>query len=572
MDEWINTKRTDRNEDEMIKLSQIKLPLETICREVPAEYVKQGVIREKELSLVRSAAAGRLRVREDNMKDFRILRRSMDARKKYQMQYIYQVTFKLPHEDKVLKQYGKNDAVRVKETAETTGENVQKNGTGRIGNGMGLRPVIVGMGPAGIFAALELARQGLEPIVLERGCEVAKRQQKVSEFWDTGKLDDNCNVQFGEGGAGTFSDGKLNTLVKDPTGRGRRVMQIFVDHGAPSEILYLQKPHIGTDLLGEVVQNIRRHIIELGGEVRFETKLVRAVWENETLKEIVCEHSGRQETIPCDTLILATGHSARDTVTELYQSGLFMEAKPFAVGVRVEHPQEMIGQNQYGDFYTKLPAADYKLTYNTKEKRGVYSFCMCPGGYIVNASSEPGRLAVNGMSNHARDGRNANSAIVVTVDPSDFGGTDPLSGIAFQRKWEEAAYNTGQGKVPVQLFADFCANRKSTGIGAVIPSIRGQYALANVRETLPKFIGDSIEESFGYFDRRIHGFAREDAILAGIESRTSSPVRIRRDESLQSNIRGIYPCGEGAGYAGGITSAAMDGLRVAQEIIRCLES
>ena len=401
---------------------------------------------------------------------------------------------------------------------------------------------------------------------------MAKRQQKVSEFWDTGKLDENCNVQFGEGGAGTFSDGKLNTLVKDPTGRGRRVMQIFVDHGAPSEILYLQKPHIGTDLLGEVVQNIRRHIIELGGEVRFETKLVRAVWENETLKEIVCEHSGRQETIPCDTLILATGHSARDTVTELYQSGLFMEAKPFAVGVRVEHPQEMIGQNQYGDFYTKLPAADYKLTYNTKDKRGVYSFCMCPGGYIVNASSEPGRLAVNGMSNHARDGRNANSAIVVTVDPSDFGGTDPLSGIAFQRKWEEAAYNTGQGKVPVQLFADFCANRKSTGIGAVIPSIRGQYALANVRETLPKFIGDSIEESFGYFDRRIHGFAREDAILAGIESRTSSPVRIRRDESLQSNIRGIYPCGEGAGYAGGITSAAMDGLRVAQEIIRCLES
>ncbi len=376
----------------MIKLSQIKFPLETICREVPAEYVKQGVIREKELSLVRSAAAGRLRVREDNMKDFRILRRSMDARKKHQMQYIYQVTFKLPHEDKVLKQYGKNDAVRVKETAETTGENVQKNGTGRIGNGMGLHPVIVGMGPAGIFAALELARQGLEPIVLERGCEVAKRQQKVSEFWDTGKLDENCNVQFGEGGAGTFSDGKLNTLVKDPTGRGRRVMQIFVDHGAPSEILYLQKPHIGTDLLGEVVQNIRRHIIELGGEVRFETKLVRAVWENETLKEIVCEHSGRQETIPCDTLILATGHSARDTVTELYQSGLFMEAKPFAVGVRVEHPQEMIGQNQYGDFYTKLPAADYKLTYNTKDKRGVYSFCMCPGGYIVNASSEPGGL------------------------------------------------------------------------------------------------------------------------------------------------------------------------------------
>ena len=505
------------------------------------------------------------------MKEFQILRRSMDARKKHQMQYIYQVAFQIPHEEKVLRRYGKNDAVLWKGFGNGTARESGKKAVDIASvpdMGQRKRPVIVGMGPAGLFAALELAEHGVAPLVLERGCEVEKRQKKVSRFWDTGELDENCNVQFGEGGAGTFSDGKLNTLVKDPTGRGRKVMEIFVRFGAPEEILYLQRPHIGTDLLGQVVRNIREHIRELGGEVLFETQFLRAVWQEDTLKEIVYLRNGREEHLECDTLILATGHSARDTVKTLYDSGIFMEAKSFAVGVRVEHPQEMIGQNQYGDLYEKLPTADYKLTYNTGEKRGVYSFCMCPGGYIVNASSEKGRLAVNGMSNHARDGRNANSAIVVTVDPSDFGGRDPLAGIAFQRKWEEAAYKAGQGKIPVQLFGDFCAGRKSTGLGQVIPSIKGQYALANVRKVIPGFVGDAIEEGFGAFDRRIHGFAREDAVLAGIESRTSSPVRICRDESLQTNIRGIYPCGEGAGYAGGITSAAMDGIRVAESLVR----
>lgn len=552
----------------MIKLSQIKIPLERIFETVPEDLIKKGVIGDQEECMVREAVAKQLHISEDMIREMSILRRSMDARKKHRMQYIYQVVFRAEKEEKIIKRYGKNDAVLLKgHTQEDRPEKISLMQRKKEN-----KPVIVGMGPAGLFAALELAGKGLEPVILERGCSISKRREKVSDFWGTGELDENCNVQFGEGGAGTFSDGKLNTLVKDPTGRGRKVLKTFVEYGAPSEILYLHKPHIGTDLLGDVVRNIRNRIIELGGEVRFETTFEKAVWKNGKLTEIVFSQNGQRQRMPCDTLILATGHSARDTVTDLYQSGLYMEAKPFAVGVRVQHPQEMIGRNQYGDVYDMLPAADYKLTYNTVDKRGVYSFCMCPGGYVVNASSEKGRLAVNGMSDHARNGRNANSAIVVTVTPEDFGGKDALAGIAFQRKWEEAAFREGKGAIPVQLFGDFCKNRTSTGLGEVQPSIKGQYTLANVRKVIPEFVGNSIQEGIMYFERRIHGFAREDALMAGIESRTSSPVRICRDDSLQANIKGIYPCGEGAGYAGGITSAAMDGIRVAQMIITNIES
>ena len=552
----------------MIKLSQIKIPLEKIFGTVPEDLIKKGIIGDQEECLVREAVAKQLHISEDMIREMSILRRSMDARRKHRMQYIYQVVFRTEKEEKIIKRYGKNDAVLLKgHTQEDHQEKISPMQRKKEN-----KPVIVGMGPAGLFAALELAEKGLEPVIFERGCCISKRREKVSAFWDTGELDENCNVQFGEGGAGTFSDGKLNTLVKDPTGRGRKVLKTFVEYGAPSEILYLHKPHIGTDLLGDVVRNIRNRIIELGGEVRFETTFEKAVWKNGKLTEIVFSHNGQSQRMPCDTLILATGHSARDTVTDLYQSGLYMEAKPFAVGVRVQHPQEMIGRNQYGDVYDMLPAADYKLTYNTADKRGVYSFCMCPGGYVVNASSEKGRLAVNGMSDHARNGRNANSAIVVTVTPEDFGGKDALAGIAFQRKWEEEAFREGKGKIPVQLFGDFCKNRTSTGLGEVQPSIKGQYTLANVRKVIPEFAGNSIQEGIMYFERRIPGFAREDAIMAGIESRTSSPVRICRDDSLQANIKGIYPCGEGAGYAGGITSAAMDGIRVAQMIITNIES
>ncbi len=350
----------------------------------------------------------------------------------------------------------------------------------------------------------------------------------------------------------------------------------MAEHGAPSEILYLQKPHIGTDRLRNVVKALREEIIKLGGIIYFDTKLNGIVCNNNSINSVMvsknteCREQSTDIKLECTHLILAIGHSARDTFYQLNKDGIYIEPKPFAVGVRVEHPQEMIGYNQYGSLYKKLPVADYKLSYTTKAGRGVYSFCMCPGGYVVNSSSEYGYLAVNGMSNYERDGKNANSAIVVTVSPEDFGGHNALAGIEFQRKWEKEAYRQADGKIPVQLFGDFYNNVKSTSFGEIIPDIKGSYSLANVRKILPSFVGDSVAEGITAFEKRIKGYSREDAVISGIESRTSSPVRIKRDESLQSNIRGIYPCGEGAGYAGGITSAAADGIRVAEAIIRCI--
>lgn len=572
----------------MIHMSQVKVPVEVLLNKAPAELVKRGKIGKEETALVKQAAAKLLRIDLSEIKEFRINKKSMDARKKQQMHYTYHVTLTCSKEEKRVKRYGKND-VKWEDRAFTEKEsnkgqrlpesdivicnNNTDNGGLQKEYGMGTaadhrkRPVVVGFGPAGMFAALELARAGFEPLVIERGLTVEERQKEVDAFWSGAALNPECNVQFGEGGAGTFSDGKLNTLVKDVSGRNRQVLQTFVDFGAPSEILYLQKPHIGTDCLKGVVRAIREKIQSLGGTVLFGTKLEDIITEDGVLKEVVLGKDGKQQVVACSQLILATGHSARDTFYRLRNAGLFMEPKAFAVGVRIEHPQEMIGQNQYGAYYTKLPTADYKVTYQTKQGRGVYSFCMCPGGYVVNASSEEGRLAVNGMSYYNRDGINANSAIVVTVSPEDFGGTDALAGVEFQRKYEEAAFLQAKGKIPVQLFADFLNGQTSTSFGAVIPQMKGAYAFGNVREILPGILGDSIAEGVQAFGRRMKGYDREDAVLSGIESRTSSPVRMVRDETLQSNIRGLYPCGEGAGYAGGITSAAMDGIRVAQEII-----
>lgn len=555
----------------MIHMSQVKVPVKVLIKEAPEELVKRGIVGEKERKLVQRAAARLLRVESKEIKNLHIIRKSMDARKKQELFYIYQVEFQARQEKALLKRYGKNDGKWLPEPKGQREEKKRQRGEASVSFQQSaegkLSPIVVGFGPAGMFAALTLARAGLAPHVVERGQQVEERQQTVETFWKTGVLNPECNVQFGEGGAGTFSDGKLNTLVKDKSGRNGQVLRTFAHFGAPGEILYLQKPHIGTDILKDVVKNIREEIIRLGGSFSFETKLADIEMREGRLVSVVLECEGKEIHQPCRQLILATGHSARDTFFQLHARGIEMEPKPFAVGVRVEHPQDMIGSAQYGEYYTALPAADYKLTYQTDSGRGVYSFCMCPGGYVVNASSEKGGLAVNGMSNYAREGENANSAIIVTVTPEDFGQSGVLSGIAFQRKYEALAYQQGAGKIPVQLFGDFIRNQKSTSFGGYLPSMKGEYALANVRGILPKSVGDAIIEGMHAFGGRLKGFDREDTILSGIESRTSSPVRILRDASLQGNIQGVYPCGEGAGYAGGITSAAMDGIRVAEKII-----
>lgn len=428
------------------------------------------------------------------------------------------------------------------------------------------RPVIIGAGPAGLFAAYLLAKEGYQPLLLERGKKVEDRTKDVEAFWKTGKLDPGSNVQFGEGGAGTFSDGKLNTLVKDPIGRNQFVLETFVKFGAPEHILYESKPHIGTDVLAEVIAAMRNEIIRLGGEVRFETCMTGIQAEKGNLFAIATE---KGEVIETEVCILAPGHSARDTFEMLEKTELHMEPKAFAVGFRVEHPQHFINQTQYGDIYCdRLEAAPYKVTANLANGRGVYSFCMCPGGYVVNASSEQGRLAVNGMSYSDRGSQNANSAIIVSITPEDYDGTDALAGVRFQRALEEKAYHLADGKIPQQLFGDYCANRVSSSYGEFESETKGEHRFTNLRGLMSEDMEQSFMEGMHAFAGHLPGFDRADAILSGVESRTSSPLRINRDETFQSNIRGLYPCGEGAGYAGGITSAAMDGLKVAEAIIK----
>ena len=437
--------------------------------------------------------------------------------------------------------------------------------------------VIVGTGPAGLFCGYYLALHGYRPILLERGADVDTRKQNVEAFWRDGKLLPNSNVQFGEGGAGTFSDGKLNTLVKDKSGRNLEVLKTFVRFGAKESILYEAKPHIGTDVLSEVVKRMREEIIRLGGAVRFNCQMTDMLVEKDRITGVVING---QEKLACSQLVLAIGHSARDTFSMLYDKKLPMEAKAFAVGFRVEHSQELINISQYGLKQPgELGAAPYKVTAKTSVGRGVYSFCMCPGGYVVNASSEEGRLAVNGMSYSKRDGQNANSAIIVAVTPEDFGSGHPLAGIEFQRRLEQKAFEAGRGKIPVQSYGDFKAcvegqagqaaqeplEREKTS-AKLLPQCRGDYEWADLTGILPEECNQAFVEGMESFERQIQGFASPETILSGVESRTSSPVRIIRDDKLQATIRGVYPCGEGAGYAGGITSAAMDGIRVAEVI------
>lgn len=513
-------------------------------------------IQAEEKDLI-SAAAKALHVAPGRIQSLKIRKRSIDARKKPQIFYVYTVDVSVEKERAVLKKCRNSNVSIASDPIYAPAAVKIKKET--------KRPVIIGMGPAGLFCALFLARAGMRPLILERGADVLERQRAVECFWKTGILDERTNIQFGEGGAGTFSDGKLNTAVKDITGRNRYILETFVEFGAPSEILWMNKPHIGTDLLRDVIRNIRIEIERLGGEVRFFHQVTDLCISHGHLTGVTVNG---EKQIPCTTAVLAIGHSARDTFKMLEQRNISMTQKAFAVGVRVEHPQELIDLMQYGQpSGAVLPAADYKLTCQLADGRGVYSFCMCPGGYVVNASSEKNRLAVNGMSYHSRSGKNANSAIVVTVTSRDFGGSGVLAGMEFQRRLEELAWNAGNGKVPVQLFDDFCRNRKSTRIGDIIPCIKGAWDFGNLRSCFPEAIGHSIVCGMQAFGQKIPGFDRGDTVLSGVESRTSSPVRVERDKTLQSSVMGLYPCGEGAGYAGGITSAAMDGLKVAEMIL-----
>lgn len=525
----------------MIRISQIKLP---------AAHTKEQL--EQKIKKV---------LHNVPVQNYQIFKRSLDARKKDQISYVYTVDVEIEKEPEFLKR-NKKPGISKAVKNEYHIPVCKKEAP--------VRPVVIGMGPAGLFAALILAEAGLKPVLLERGKPVEERVKDVDAFWETGTLNPESNVQFGEGGAGTFSDGKLNTAVKDKFGRNRFVLETFVRHGAPEEILYDGKPHIGTDLLCKVVANMRMAIQEAGGTIRFESKVTDIQTEENRLSALVVNET---EVLPCETAVFAVGHSARDTFEMLYGKKLFMTPKSFAIGVRVEHPRQKIDESQYGKAARdgKLPTASYKLTYRASNGRSVYSFCMCPGGFVVNASSEQGRLTVNGMSNHDRMADNSNSAIIASITPEDFGTKHPLAGVEFQRKWEEKAYKAGNGRIPVQKLADFKKNRPSESFGTIYPNTKGKTSFANIRNCLPDEISEAIIESMDAFEKKIKGFSDGDTVLSGIEARTSSPVRMERDETLQGSISGIYPCGEGAGYAGGITSAAMDGIKTAEQLIENLD-
>ncbi len=554
-------------------------------------------------------AAGFLKVSPGDIKSVKIVRRSVDARKKPEIFYIYTLDVEVKDQERVLRRFRGRDGM----VSPVRPVVYRFPGPGE--RKLSKPPVIVGMGPAGLFCGYFLALGGYRPILLERGKCVEERQEDVERFWKTGRLDPSSNVQFGEGGAGAFSDGKLNTLVKDRDGRNGVVLETLVKFGAKDSILYEAKPHIGTDVLCRIVGEMRREILRLGGTVRFSCQVTGLLIQDGRISGV--EVNGT-ETLACGQVVLACGHSARDTFETLYRQGVPMEAKSFAVGLRVEHLQSMINESQYGKADPgELGAASYKVTAQASDGRGVYSFCMCPGGYVVNASSEPGRTAVNGMSYSGRSGQNANSAVVVAVAPEDFGSDHPLAGVEFQRRLEEKAYELGDGKIPVQRYGDFRrqvegeadesdgADRsyESNGLEGSVeinesdrtyrsagsyrsnetngsaesagsedgadspqPQCAGAYVWADVSRILPPACSRAFVEGMAAFGRQIRGFDRPDTLVSGVESRTSSPVRISRDETLQSAVRGLYPCGEGAGYAGGITSAAMDGLRVAETI------
>ena len=521
----------------MIRIRQIKVP----------------IIKDNKDYLLNKISK-KLNISSLSISKYKINKKSIDARDKTNINYVYEVDIELKDEDKLLKRNKSKDIFK------TPNEEYIYKITGH--NKLKSRPIIVGSGPCGLFCAYMLSLAGYRPIVFERGEKVEDRVKTIEEFFRNNKLNPNSNIQFGEGGAGTFSDGKLNTLTKDSNNRMKKVFEIFVENGAPEEIMYLNKPHIGTDILRNVIVNMRNKIISLGGEIKYNSTVTNIIIEDNKCKGVVVNN---RTNILSDIVVLAIGHSARDTFYMLHDKGISMKGKNFAIGLRIEHPRSVIDKSQFGEYYKLLPPASYKLAYQTKSGRGVYSFCMCPGGFVVNSSSEEGHITINGMSNYKRDEKNSNSAIVVTINKEDF-GSNPLDGIEYQRKLERKAYELGNGLIPVQLYKDYNNNIKSTSIGEVTPNIKGKYTLSNLNELLPQYINESIKEAIPEFNKKIKGFSMDDAILSGIESRTSSPVIIERNEELES-IPGLYPAGEGAGFAGGITTSAMDGLKIFEKII-----
>lgn len=524
---------------------------------------------------IREKIAQNLHIPQNSIKELEILRESIDARKKPQIFYILSVAFSSDREGTLLKKFGKKGEIASYEKKKVTFPLINP---AVITD----RPVVIGAGPAGLFCCYYLAKAGLRPILLERGKCVEERSSDVHAFWETGNLNTESNVQFGEGGAGAFSDGKLNTLNKDPFGYQTEILKLFVEMGAEPRILYEQKPHLGTDKLISIVKNLRKEIIRLGGEVRFSAKvtdfLIEEIKEagrieSECGKSIKGVIINEEEKLYSEHIVLAIGHSARDTFLTLEKSEFVMEPKAFAVGYRVQHPQKDIDISQYGEENLgKLPPAPYKLTAKAKNGRSVYSFCMCPGGYVVNSSSEENALCINGMSYSDRGGENANSAIIVSVTPEDFEEKGPLSGMYFQRNLEQRAYERGKGAIPLQRLEDFINDRASEDEGDIRACMKGRFSFANLRGLLPTELEEAFLDGMEQFAGKIPVFCHKDTILAGVEARTSSPVRILRDEKFQAlSIKGIYPCGEGAGYAGGITSAATDGLKVAIALMEDLK-
>jgi uncharacterized protein len=537
----------------MLRVNEIKLPIEQ------ADTLKH---QDDE---IKAALLKRLAIPESDLIHFTIFKRGVDARKSQAILYVYSLDVEVKNEANLLVKFKRDQHVNpapdtsyhfVAQSEKTSNE----------------RPVIVGFGPAGIFAALILAQSGFKPIVLERGKEVRKRTQDTWGLWRKSVLNPESNVQFGEGGAGTFSDGKLYSQIKDPKHYGRKVIAEFIKAGAPEEIQYVSHPHIGTFKLVGMVEKMRQTIIELGGEIRFESRVDNIHIDNNEVQGVTLQTGEHLET---NHLVLAVGHSARDTFEMIHKNGVFVEAKPFSIGFRIEHPQGLIDRARYGksyseDLLTKLGAADYKLVHHAKNGRSVYSFCMCPGGTVVAAASEPERVVTNGMSQYSRNERNANAGIVVGITPEQDFPNHPLAGMELQRQLESNAYIMGGSNynAPGQLIGDFLANKPSTQLGQVTPSYTPGVTLTNLADALPEFAITAMREAIPEFAKKINGFDLHDAVLTGVETRTSAPIRIKRDdETLQSiNTKGLFPCGEGAGYAGGILSAGVDGIKVAEAV------